>query len=39
MRADVAGMPVYLELMMNGEGVLKLKPQNPWVNLPLHKPM
>ena len=35
MRADVAGKPVYLGLMMNAEGVLKLKPQNLLVNLPL----
>ncbi|MEP6964950.1 MAG: DUF6352 family protein, partial [Polaromonas sp.] len=27
MRADVAGKPIYLGLMMNAEGVLKLKPQ------------
>ncbi len=35
MRADVAGKPVYLGLMMNADGVLKLKPQNLLVNLPL----
>lgn len=35
MRSDVAGKPVYLGLMMNAEGVLKLKPQNLLVNLPL----
>ena len=35
MRADVAGRPVYLGLMMNPEGVVKLKPQNLLVNLPL----
>lgn len=35
MRADVAGKPVYLGLMMNAEGVLRLKPQNLLVNLPL----
>ena len=39
MRADVAGKPVYLGLMMNAEGVLKLKPQNLLVNLPLCQPM
>ncbi|WP_332774795.1 DUF6352 family protein [Polaromonas sp.] len=35
MRADVAGKPVYLGLMMNAEGVLRLKPQNLLLNLPL----
>ena len=35
MRADVAGKPVYLGLMMNAEGVLRIKPQNLLVNLPL----
>ena len=35
MRADVAGKPVYLGLMMNAGGVLKIKPQNLLVNLPL----
>ncbi len=35
MRADVAGKPVYLGLMMNADGVLRLKPQNLLVNLPL----
>ena len=35
MRADVAGKPVYLGLMMNADGVVKLKPQNLLVNLPL----
>jgi len=35
MRPDVAGKPVYLGLMMNAEGVVKLKPQNLLVNLPL----
>ncbi|MEO6016704.1 MAG: DUF6352 family protein [Polaromonas sp.] len=35
MRPDVAGKPVYLGLMMNAEGVLKLKPQNLLVSLPL----
>ena len=35
MRADVAGKPVYLGLMMNTEGVLRLKPQNLLSNLPL----
>lgn len=35
MRTDVAGKPVYLGLMMNAEGVVRLKPQNLLVNLPL----
>lgn len=35
MRADVAGKPVYLGLMMDAEGVLRMKPQNLLVNLPL----
>jgi hypothetical protein len=37
MRADVAGKPVYLGLMMNVDGVLKLKPQNLLLNLPLRQ--
>ena len=39
MRADVAGKPVYLGLMMNAGGVLRLKPQNLLVNLPLPQTM
>ncbi len=35
MRTDVAGKPVYLGLMMNADKVLRLKPQNLLVNLPL----
>ena len=35
MRADVAGKPVYLGLMMNADKVLRLKPQNLLLNLPL----
>ncbi len=35
MRADVAGKPVYLGLMMAADGVMRLKPQNLLVNLPL----
>jgi hypothetical protein len=35
MRPDVAGKPVYLGLMMNTDGIVKLKPQNLLVNLPL----
>ncbi|MDP3606139.1 MAG: DUF6352 family protein [Polaromonas sp.] len=34
MRADVAGKPVYLGLMMNADRVLRIKPQNLLVNLP-----
>ena len=39
MRPDVAGKPVYLGLMTNAEGVLRLKPQNLLVNLPLRAAM
>jgi len=39
MRADVAGKPVYLGLMMNADGVVRLKPQNLLVNLPLRQSM
>ena len=35
MRTDVAGKPVYLGLAMNEEQVLRLKPQNLLLNLPL----
>ncbi len=35
MRADVAGRPVYLGMAMNTDGVLRLKPQNLLINLPL----
>ena len=35
MRPDVAGKPVYLGLTMNEHGVVKLKPQNLLINLPL----
>ncbi len=35
MRSDVAGKPVYLGLMMNVGQVVKLKPQNLLLNLPL----
>ena len=35
MRADVAGKPVYLGMMMTTEHVLRLKPQNLLLNLPL----
>ncbi|MDO9072984.1 MAG: DUF6352 family protein [Rubrivivax sp.] len=39
MRADVAGKPVYLGLMRNAEGVLRCKPQNLLLNLPLARPV
>ncbi len=35
MRADLAGKPVYLGMAMTTENVLRLKPQNLLVNLPL----
>ena len=35
MRADVQGKPVYLGLAMTAQGLLKLKPQNLLLNLPL----
>lgn len=35
MRADVAGKPVYLALSMNEHGVVRMKPQNLLLNLPL----
>lgn len=35
MRADIAGKPVYLGLAMAADGVLRLKPQNLLLNLPL----
>ena len=35
MRSDVAGKPVYLALMTTADGVLRLKPQNLLLNLPL----
>ena len=35
MRADVAGKPVYLALATSAEQVVKLKPQNLLLNLPL----
>jgi hypothetical protein len=35
MRADVAGKPVYLGLATNAEGVVRIKPQNLLINLPL----
>ena len=35
MQADVAGKPVYLGLMGTAEQVLRIKPQNLLLNLPL----
>ncbi|MCZ8219194.1 MAG: DUF6352 family protein [Acidovorax sp.] len=35
MRADMAGKPVYLGLATNAEGVVRIKPQNLLLNLPL----
>jgi Family of unknown function (DUF6352) len=37
MRADIAGRPVYLALSADEEGVVKMKPQNLLLNLPLHE--
>ena len=34
-REDLRGKPVYLGLAMNAEGLLKIKPQNLLLNLPL----
>jgi len=39
MRAAVRGKPVYQGLAMGPEGLLKLKPQNLLLNLPLANPM
>lgn len=38
-RADVRGKPVYLGLAMSADGLLKLKPQNLLLNLPLANPV
>ena len=35
MRPDIAGRPVYLALSMDEEGIVRMKPQNLLVNLPL----
>jgi hypothetical protein len=35
MRADLAGRPVYLALSANGDNLVRMKPQNLLVNLPL----
>jgi hypothetical protein len=34
---DIAGRPVYLALSMNAEQVVRMKPQNLLVNLPVHE--
>jgi hypothetical protein len=36
MRPDLAGRPVYLAMAMDSDGMLKLKPQNLLLNLPLN---
>ena len=38
MRADIAGRPVYLGMAMTEDKLLRLKPQNLLVNLPLAAP-
>ena len=35
MRPGMAGKPVYLELLMDADGNVKIKPQNLLVNLPM----
>jgi hypothetical protein len=35
MRADIAGKPIYLALSMDENGVVRMKPQNLLLNLPL----
>ena len=37
MRSGIAGRPVYLALSANDEGVVRLKPQNLLLNLPLNE--
>src|SRR3954468_7911194 len=37
MRQDIAGRTVYLALSANEEGVVRMKPQNLLINLPLHE--
>jgi hypothetical protein len=39
MRTDVAGRPVYLGLMSNPAQILRMKPQNLLLNLPLAQPV
>ena len=35
MRADIAGRPIYLGLAMTADNIVRLKPQNLLINLPL----
>jgi hypothetical protein len=35
MRPDIAGRPIYLGLAMNADGLLRMKPQNLLLNMPL----
>jgi hypothetical protein len=37
MRADVAGRPVYLALAMDERNVVRMKPQNLLLNLPVSR--
>jgi hypothetical protein len=37
MRADIAGRPVYLALSANDADVVRMKPQNLLLNLPLRE--
>ena len=37
MRPEVAGRPVYLAVSMNAEQVVRMKPQNLLINLPVHE--
>ena len=39
MRPDIAGRPVYLGMAMDKDNLLRLKPQNLLVNLPLAEPV
>jgi hypothetical protein len=36
MRSDIAGRPIYLALSATEEGLVRMKPQNLLLNLPLH---
>ena len=38
LRPDIAGKPVYLALAMDEESVVRMKPQNLLLNLPLAVP-
>ena len=37
LRPELAGTPVFLCLAMTGDGVLRMKPQNLLMNLPLSR--